>query len=174
MTDPEPITPSIKERTLAAVSHAAILVSPGGFIVPAVIWLTQRNKSHYIGVQALQALAYQLCVFAAWFIGTSIYISLPFLGANLDFMMFTVMVIGGIVSICRFIITAYGVAGAIFAFQGRPFRYILIGIWVEHFIASIMNREPSWIYIRLGGIMITCLLILLAWYMAGLMLLASA
>src|SRR4030042_1301430 len=66
-TTPPPIqvvTTDPDERNLAALAHATILLNfifPGmGLVAAAVIWLTQRERSSYVGNQALQATVFQV------------------------------------------------------------------------------------------------------------------
>ncbi len=60
MNEPSRFQPeSSDEKLLAAAAHAAIIL-PFGFLVPLLIWVTQRKKTTYTTFQSLQALAYQL------------------------------------------------------------------------------------------------------------------
>jgi hypothetical protein len=104
-----------------------------------------------VAFQALQALTYQLGMVAAWIIGMGCYMcsfigtfatifSMPSSGSSqsnnpllilpfmIPFFVFGAIFIGG------FIFMVYGVIGAIMAFQGKPFRYFIIGNRVERFM----------------------------------------
>ena len=141
MTNLDSQAPNQDERVMAALSHASALLPMMGVIAPIIIWVTQREKSKYVAFQSLQALAYQLSMIVAYFVGMGCYmlfffgmfITLPFasssgsshnidpifgLGFLIPFLIMGVVFIGG------FIFVIYGVFGAIKAFQGKPFKYI--------------------------------------------------
>src|SRR5512147_3094320 len=73
MTNIDALTPNQDERVMAALSHVSALLPMIGVIAPIVIWATQKEKSQYVAFQALQAIAYQLSMVAAWFIGMGCY-----------------------------------------------------------------------------------------------------
>ena len=148
MTNIDSQVPTQDERIMAALSHVSALLPMMGVIAPIVIWVTQKEKSQFVAFQALQALAYQLGMIAAWIIGMGCYmcsffgtfITIPFAGPSnsnspllvapflIPFIVFGAIFIGG------FLFIIYGVIGAIMAFQGKPFRYFIIGNRVEHFM----------------------------------------
>ena len=130
-----------ESRLLAALSHASVLFSSPGAIVPIVIYATQRKKSSYIGFQALQALIWQVVAFVF-----SILISSCMMGAVLIpvlfatssqnervvefagggiFVMMMVSVFLMIFGNMAFVI--YGIIGAVMTYQGKDFRYVIIG-----------------------------------------------
>lgn len=53
--------PTQDEKTLALVSHIGTMV--GGFIVPLVIWLTQKDKSAYVAHHGKESLNFQITMF---------------------------------------------------------------------------------------------------------------
>ena len=151
MMDIDSLTPTQDERVMAALSHVSALLPFMGVISPIVIWVTQKEKSRYVTFHALQALVYQLMMIVAWFIGMgcymcsffSLFLAIPFASSSqtpssgypfadiaflIPFAAFGVIFIGGLVFI------VYGVVGAIISFQGKPFRYLLIGDRVERFM----------------------------------------
>lgn len=151
MTNFDSLTPTQDERVMAALSHVSALLPMMGVIAPIVIWVTQKEKSRYVAFQSLQALAYQLSMIAAWFIGMGCYmfsffgtfITIPFASSSgnspdvdpifglaflIPFLVFGAIFIGG------FFFIVYGIVGAVMAFQGKPFRYVIIGRRVEHFM----------------------------------------
>ena len=148
MTNIDSLTPTQDERVMAALSHISALLPMMGVIAPIVIWVTQKEKSKYVAFQALQALAYQLTMILAWFVGMGCYMfsffgtffTIPFSGSSqspsplfalgfiIPFLVFGAIFIGG------FIFVIYGIVGAVMAFQGKPFRYVLIGNRVERFM----------------------------------------
>lgn len=155
MTSLDSLTPTQDERVMAALSHTSALLPMVGVIAPIVIWITQKDKSKYVAFQALQALAYQLTMILAWFIGMGCYMfsffgtffTIPFsdssqsasplfaLGFIIPFLVFGAIFIGG------FFFIIYGIVGAVMAFQGKPFRYIIIGNRVERFMQPKQNQD---------------------------------
>ena len=145
MTAEQYSTPSQNDKIMAALAHISALLPFMGVIAPIIIWATQKDKSEYVAFQALQAVAYQLVMILAWFVGMGCYmlsfftmfLGIPFAGANgevdpsvspifmvgalFPFLIFGAIFLGG----ALFII--YGLIGAIQVFQGKDFRYIFIG-----------------------------------------------
>lgn len=150
MTTIDSLTPNQDERVMAALSHISALLPMMGVVAPIVIWVTQKEKSQFVAFQALQALVYQLTMILAWFVGMGCYMisffgaffTIPFsessqpaspllaLGIIVPFLVFGAIFIGG------FLFIVYGIIGAAMAFQGKNFRYIIIGNRVERFMQS--------------------------------------
>lgn len=134
-----------ESRLLAALSHASVLFSSPGVIVPIVIYATQRKKSSYIGFQALQALIWQVVAFVftiltsscmvgailipVLFVTSSQNARVPELSGGGIFVMMIVSVFLMIFGNMAFVI--YGIVGAITAYQGKDFRYMFIGNRIE-------------------------------------------
>lgn len=155
MTNNVSQAPTQDERVMAALSHVSALLPMIGVIAPIVIWVTQKEKSKYVAFQALQALAYQLCMILAWFVGMGCYMvsffgtffTLPFsdssqpsnpiftMGFIIPFLVIGAIFIGGIF----FVI--YGIVGAVMTFQGKPFRYVIIGKRVERFMQPKPDQD---------------------------------
>jgi uncharacterized Tic20 family protein len=159
MTNLDSPQPTQDERVMSALAHISVLLPLMGVIAPIVIWVTQKDKSQYVAFQSLQALAYQLTMIVAWFIGMGCYmlsffgtfLTIPFasgptqslsplfsLGFMIPFFVFGVIMIGG------FLFVIYGVIGAVMCFQGKPFRYWIIGRQVERFMqpqAGMANSQ---------------------------------
>lgn len=51
---------SADEKMMAAIGHLAILLPVIGVIVPAIVWLTQNEKTSQLKAQSLQALVHQV------------------------------------------------------------------------------------------------------------------
>jgi uncharacterized Tic20 family protein len=130
---------------MAVLSHVSALLPFMGAIEPIVIWVTQKDKSQYVAFRALQALAYQLTMILAWFVGMGCcmcsffgtFLILPSassagqgqtIGPGLGLAFVIPSLVIGTIFVDGFIFVIYGVVGAVTAFQGRPFRYTLIGI----------------------------------------------
>jgi uncharacterized Tic20 family protein len=158
MTNIDPQLPTQDERIMAALSHVSALLPMMGVIAPIIIWVTQKEKSQYVAFQALQAMTYQLAMIAAWFVGMGCYMcsafgtfaTIPFMSSSgssqsdnplfiLPFLFpFTVF---GAIFIGGFFFIVYGVIGAIMAFQGKPFRYFIIGNRVERFMEQKVSKS---------------------------------
>ncbi|MFN8414603.1 MAG: DUF4870 domain-containing protein [Anaerolineales bacterium] len=153
MTNFDTLSPTQDEKVMAALSHGSALLPMLGIIAPIIIWVTQKGKSKYVAFQALQALAYQLIMIAAYFVAMGCYIlsffttflTMPFVAPSgnsqsvdpvfglafmIPFLVFGAIFIGG------FFFIAYGIIGAIMAIQGKPFRYMIIGKKVESFMQA--------------------------------------
>ena len=136
------------ERIIAALGHIAILLPLMGIIAPIVIWITQKERSRFVSFQALQAIAFQLLMIVIWFVGMACYMGSFFLtffsmmaagsqgsgDAPLAFLSFIVpfVVMFGMIAVMG-IFVIYGVIAAVLTFQGKDFRYLLVGQWVERY-----------------------------------------
>lgn len=129
------LAPTQKERLIAGISHLFVLIPFLGFIAPRIIYTTQKDKSQYIAFQSSQAFIYQLITLAVWLIGMALFYVLPI------FWIWSIFVVSGINLIVRFIFAAYGVFGAVMAFQGKPFHYSIIGNRLGLSLPAIMNRQ---------------------------------
>lgn len=127
------LTLSRKERFIAGVSHLFVLIPFLGFLVPSIIWVNNEDRSEYIAFQSLQSLVYQVVVLVIWLIGSVIY--------NMfwnNAIWFVVLIINWIT---RFILTVYGITGAIMVFQGASFRYWFIGNKIKDQLSTTSNRQ---------------------------------
>lgn len=144
------------DKIMAALAHVSALLPFMGVIAPIVIWATQKDKSEFVAFQALQAIVYQLLMIMAWFVGMGCYIlsffftflAIPFAGSGsevdptavpffitgvfIPFLVFGAIFVGGAIFI------VYGLVGAISTFQGKDFRYIVIG---KRLAAYLQNNE---------------------------------
>ena len=134
-----------EERLLAAVAHAGILVPITGIIAPLLIWLTQRERSPKVKFHAIQATAYQalpvlaLIIYMGCFMCAFGFTMLAAMfpassgdGALIAFANILPMLIFFAV---LFIFMIYGIVGAVRVFQGADFRYVMIGRWLERYLA---------------------------------------
>lgn len=134
-----------EHRLLAALSHASVLLTGFGVLIPLIIYVTNKSKSAYLGFHTLQALFYQLigCLISllapCCLIGVTI---LPVIGATMPgnetlfepsmivMMVFlTIMIL--LVALGGVAYVIYGMVGAIQAYQGKDFRYAIIGKQIE-------------------------------------------
>ncbi|MGC9357363.1 MAG: DUF4870 domain-containing protein [Anaerolineae bacterium] len=144
-------------RIMAALAHISVILPFMGVIAPIVIWATQREKSHFVAFQALQALVYQLTMIIGWFIGMGCYavsflgmflgiFAIPFAadpqaeGAGIFVVILTMLgsiipfLVFGVIILVFIAFLIYGLVGAISTFQGKDFRYIIIGRWLERYL----------------------------------------
>jgi len=133
-----------EERLLAALGHAAIITGMIGPVAGLLIYVTQKEKSAYAAKQGLQAAIYQLLgllvmilVWSCW--GLFYTISLIPLMTSADKYQDApppIFWVGLGSMICPFIIMAiwglYGLWGAVRAWSGADFRYLIVGQMVEN------------------------------------------
>jgi uncharacterized Tic20 family protein len=160
MTDLDSLIPTQDERVMAALAQISVLVPFLGVIAPIVIWVTQKDKSRYVEFQSLQAIAFQLTMILAWFIGMGCYMcsffsmflaiplassieSSPSVSPLFGVTMFTPFIVFGLIFFGGFLFILYGIVAAVMTFQGRPFRYAIIGRRVERFLQSKQDVAPG-------------------------------
>jgi uncharacterized Tic20 family protein len=144
--------PSQEERLLAALSHIAILFSALGIIVPAVIWVTQREKSPYTAHQALQALVFQgvailvslaaLAFFICSLLGVFASVFPEAGNEPLGEIIFGLIMAVLFISVCimslgQLIFIWYGINAAVVTFFGKEFRYLFVGRRLEEYLAKV-------------------------------------
>jgi uncharacterized Tic20 family protein len=146
------------ERIMAAISHISVVLPMIGVLAPILIWVTQKEKSRYVAFQALQALAFQLSMIIAYAMGMGCYMC-SFLGNFLSIFFASstgygqyLVVLSGVMFAIPFLVMCmifagglfyilYGVIGAIMTFQGKQFRYALIGKRVERYMQRKQETE---------------------------------
>jgi uncharacterized Tic20 family protein len=143
------------EWTVAAIAHAAILVTValgpaigiGLLVGPSVvlaIYLAYRSRSDFVSRHAVQALVYQVAgggalallgglglsaVAAAWGVSNAVSTGLPAGSVQTSALPFTLIIAGTLLSILLSWL-AYGLYAALQVYQGRDYRYWLIGDWM--------------------------------------------
>jgi uncharacterized Tic20 family protein len=150
------------EMTMAALAHASIVLtfvialgSGGlgcllGLLVPLLIWLTYKEKSAYVSFQALQATVFQavsilvmvvvlavsiILIVAGWTVSgalTAVLIGL----CLMPFAVLITVVFALLVLILPLAQLGYGLYAAYETYQGRDFRYWLIGEALEKEMAK--------------------------------------
>lgn len=131
------------EKLMAALAHGSIVTGQIGIIAAIAIYLTQKDKSVYAAKQAAQAALYQLVGFLAiilvWICWGAFYAA-TFIPIINDPNQFNdapppIFWVGMGSMICPFIIMIlwglYGVIAAIQTWQGKDFKYAVIGNIVE-------------------------------------------
>lgn len=137
------------DRVMAAVAHASVIWPTLGMIAPLVIWGTQREKSKFLGFQALQAAGYQFILILAGFVAGVLYmcsffsfpvtalLSAPFGDRALCFPLLSVSCTFGILFLLMLAWLAYvgyGLFGAVSVLQGSDFRYVFLGPWLDRYL----------------------------------------
>lgn len=146
--------PTQDERVMAALAHAGVVWPALGLVAPLVIWGTQREKSRFVGFQALQAAAYQfililgglvasvccMCSFVIFPLAERFAAPLPRAWADV------VMCVPVLTLSCAYGATmltllllwlaylGYGLFGAVMVIQGQNFRYAFLGRWLERYL----------------------------------------
>jgi uncharacterized Tic20 family protein len=147
--DVEHQQPSQEERTMAALAHGSILIFGMGVVAAIVLWVTQKEKSRYVAFQALQAIAYHIAGFAIFLVGMACWMGLYFVSliplmttpeesggtALWIFGLATLLMLAPFVQMGLWIIGGWW--GAARTLQGREFRYIVIGRYLEHWLAKV-------------------------------------
>jgi uncharacterized Tic20 family protein len=146
MDAPESTLPSQDERIMGALPHISVLIPYIGVIVPILIWVTQKDKSRFVYLQALQAAAYQLALFVATLLGWGCYIlsfvllipTIALIQPSSEWPVLAVTFIPfcvlGLIGLGWLLFLIYGIVAAIQVFQGKDFHYIVIGNQVERFM----------------------------------------
>jgi uncharacterized Tic20 family protein len=145
MATPETASPVVSsdERIMAALAHISAMLPTIGIIAAIIIWVTQKDKSRYVYFQALQAIVYHLVLILGWFLTVGCYMlsafgviaftplandsSVPFLMGG---MLLPFLVIGLAVLLWLAYII-YAIVATVLTFQGKEFRYLVIGNLIE-------------------------------------------
>ncbi len=150
------------EMTMAALAHASVVLtfvialgSGGlgcllGVLVPLLIWLAYKEKSAYVSFQALQATVFQtvsilvmalvlavsiVLIVAGWTVSgalTAILIGL----CLMPFAILLTVVFALLILILPLAQLGYGLYAAYETYQGRDFRYWLVGEALEKEMAK--------------------------------------
>jgi len=150
------------ERTMAALAHASVVltfvVALGtgglgglvGILVPLVIWLSYREKSAYVSFQALQATVFQIVSILVMVIVVVVSIILIVVGWTVSgaltavliglclmpFALLITVILALLVLILPLAQLGYGLYAAYETYQGRDFRYWLVGETLERELAK--------------------------------------
>ena len=135
---------STEYRLLAALAHGSIVAQGIGILVGFVAYVTQREKSPYAAFQGLQAAVFQIVnltiTIGLWVIwgvlyGLSMIQLIIQAESNPDAaipVFFWIAMIAMVIPIIYMVLTGlYGLWGAVRTWQGKDFKYLLIGSWLE-------------------------------------------
>ena len=133
-----------ENRLLAALAHSSVVAQGIGILVGVLVYISQRDKSRYAAFQALQAAVFQLVnlivaigMWMAWgvFYGLSMIPLIQQADANPNASppaIFWISMISMVIPLTYMtLISLYGLWAGIRTWQGRDFRYLLIGGWLE-------------------------------------------
>ena len=145
---------STENRLLAALAHGSVFAQGVGILVGVLVYITQRDRSRYAAFQALQAAVYQLINFIitiglwlVWglFYGLSMIPLIQQANTNPDAAppaIFWISLISMVIPLFYMVLIGlYGLWGAVRTWQGKDFRYFLIGSWLEK--SGLWNGESS-------------------------------
>ena len=135
---------SIENRLLAAIAHGSVVAQGIGILVGVIVYITQREKSRYVAYQGLQAAVYQLInliiVIGMWVVwgvlyGLSMIPLMMQIETNPDAAPPAIFWISMMLMVIPFIymvlVGLYGLWGAVRTWQGKDFKYLIVGNWLE-------------------------------------------
>ncbi|MDO8671795.1 MAG: DUF4870 domain-containing protein [Dehalococcoidia bacterium] len=115
------------ERNMAMLAHGSailnVITGIGGIVVALVIYLTQKDKSPWVGFQALQSLIYQTIASVVLWIAA--FISILLMSVLIGCITLPVTLLLAVAAI------VYSLYGAVQVYQGSDFRYALVGGWLS-------------------------------------------
>ncbi len=149
-SDYDTLTGSGDDTLLAGLSHLSIFIL--GVILPLIIFLLNRDKPRpYLTYQSLQALVWQLASFVLLIVFSCCWVLLYVglfpvailtdggsgtAGATTGLMAALLFCFMGLFGIVLLGYYGVAVAGAVRAFQGKPFTYPLVGRWARRFMPA--------------------------------------
>jgi uncharacterized Tic20 family protein len=145
---------SSDERLMAAIAHASVVTSGPGILIGVVIWLTQKERSAFASWQGLHAAICQLIgmitIVALWVLWGLFFglMSIPMMmspqqPAELSIVLFVIGISAMIIPLVLIILwILYGLYGAFQCWQGRDFRYALIGKFIPQSSRLPSERPP--------------------------------
>lgn len=137
---PAPLSPS-DERTWAMVAHLSVLLNlvTGflGVVAALVIYIIFKDRSRYVGYQAMQSFVFQLILWigaglaigAIWAVTGALSAILIGVLCVPFSLLFTVAL--GLLPVIALI---YGIYAGLESNQGKDFRYWLVGDWVKKIV----------------------------------------
>jgi uncharacterized Tic20 family protein len=133
-----------ENRLLASLAHGSVVAQGIGILVGVVVYFNQREKSPYAAFHALQAAVYQLVnliiSIGLWVVWGVFYVlsMIPLIRhaeTNPDAdppAIFWISIISVVIPLIYMtIVSLYGLWGALRTWQGKDFRYFLIGSWLQ-------------------------------------------
>lgn len=135
---------SAENRLLAALAHGSVVAQGIGILVGILVYLTQQEKSRYVAYQGLQAAVYQLVnliisigMWVIWGViyGVSMIPLIKQAETNPDAappaIFWISMMLMVIPLVYMVLVGLYGLWGAVRTWQGKDFKYLILGNWLE-------------------------------------------
>ena len=135
---------SAENRLLAALAHGSVVAQGIGILVGIIVYINQREKSRYVAHQGLQAAVYQLInliitvvLWLAWGVlyGLSMIPLIRQAETNPDAappaIFWISMILTVVPLIYMVLVSLYGLWGAVQTWQGKDFKYLILGNWLE-------------------------------------------
>jgi uncharacterized Tic20 family protein len=145
--------PAQNDRIMAALAHSTAILPMMGVVAPIIIWATQRDKSEYVGFQALQAVVYQFVMILLWFAGMAMYVSSFFLvfvpgmmvseSQSFPVFFFVPFLVMGALMLAMLAFVLYGLVAAAMVLQGEDFRYFIIGDQLKRYLAKPAGQQAG-------------------------------
>lgn len=147
--------PNREERLAAALAHGSVLLFGMGIVAAVVLWVTQKERSRYVAFQALQAIAYQIAGLAIFLVGMACWMAVYFLsfiplfttpeesgGAALwFFLLATFLMLAPFAQMGLWILGGGWAAAR--SLQGREFRYVLIGRYLDDWLTNSQSSGQT-------------------------------
>jgi uncharacterized Tic20 family protein len=152
-----PLDESRAERWVAAMSHATVILTIWGMLLPLIVWLTESRRSPLLRFQALQALVFQGIQTVLFFGSYALYTitMLAFFGITLTattlvddpgglfplamiFMLIVMLFVLGFMLLFP-LLQVLGQWAALRVAQGRDYHYPLLGGWLHR----RLERSPA-------------------------------
>ncbi len=126
---------SSEEKVLSGIAHLGILLNWVGAIGVLIIYLTQKDKSSFVGDHAKQALGYQVCVMLLFSIlnifNTGRVIGGMFMRGHWMFPFGVGFSAFSFLALLNLAAIIYAVVAAVNGFSGSKFKYAVIGDYVN-------------------------------------------
>lgn len=141
-----------EEDWVAGLCHAIAIVQMWGMLLPIIVWVTQKEGSFRLRLQAIQSAAYQGAAFLEYLLGMLVYgmlffgmffalfiggasndgrqISGPF-GVVLLVIFLTLMLFGTAASLLGPLYLLLALIAAVSVIRGKDFRYPILGRFIE-------------------------------------------
>jgi len=124
-----PFAPEREARWMAALTYAGVLINPYGWLIPLIVWLTQKERSALLRFQALQALLYQG-------IGTLVLMGLSLLMGGLAIPMILVLAFVGSFSSSLPVLVVIPWVALVLLITTLSLIYVFFGLWMGMRVAQ--------------------------------------
>jgi uncharacterized Tic20 family protein len=123
---PVQMAPSQEERWMALAAHLSILLPHVGVVVPLIIWLAHNDRAPFAAYQAKQAFWFHLLTIVGFWAFLIIAVALGIVTFGLGLLASAPLLL-----LWHFAADIYGIIGAVYCFQGRDFRYAVLGSIIQ-------------------------------------------